>query len=439
MHLAILWHFHQPIYKKPGGRSYVLPWVNFHTSKNYWQMARLAQEGGWPSTFNFVPCLLEQMDDYEKGLAEDPWQAALEKAPSDLTEPERELLRLLLPAGRHGDDVPGLALREIFSPVDPLPADRDALLGRQAEIRRRVLPAYRDLEAAGRVELTASAYYHPILPMLCDARSAGSQCPPGLDFRHPLDASYQLRRGADFFAGVFGRTPRGLWPSEGAISRDAARLAVEAGFRYAVTDENILWKSLGKEPDPVALTRPYDCEGLTVFFRDRELSDLIGFTYGCWNPLDAAADLVRRLAERARRVGEDAVLTLALDGENPWGGYRDNGVPFLRALYERLAAEPRLSPIFFGRAAASLPAAALDLVPGTWLGHFGQWVGSPAKDDGWKALAAARRDCGPTSSIYVAEGSDWFWWFGEEPHPAFGRLFRLYLEDAYRQSGVPKP
>lgn len=439
MQLAILWHFHQPIYKTPGGRAYVLPWVNVHTTKNYWPMARLAAECGWPCTYNFVPCLLEQMADYELGLASDPWQAALEKAPASLTEDDRGLLRLLLPRGREAADLSCDALRELFSPIDPLPPDREGLFGLQSEIRRRVLPAYRDLEAAGLAELTASAYYHPILPMLCDSRSAGPQSPPEADFRHPLDASYQLRRGADLFSEVFGHAPRGLWPSEGAVSRETARLAAEAGYRFAITDENILWKSLGRDRDEAALARPYDCDGLTVFFRDRELSDLIGFTYSGWEPRDAAADLVRRLRERARRLDEDAVLTLALDGENPWAGYRDNGVPFLRALYSGLAAEPCLRPAFFGRVADEIKAEPLELVPGTWLGHFGQWAGSPAKDAGWAALARARRDCGPCSSIYVAEGSDWFWWFGEEPHPAFGRLFRLYLEDAYRQTGSSRP
>ena len=57
MHLALLWHFHQPIYRRPGSRDYVLPWVNFHATKNYHQMARLAEETGFPCTYNFVPCL----------------------------------------------------------------------------------------------------------------------------------------------------------------------------------------------------------------------------------------------------------------------------------------------------------------------------------------------------------------------------------------------
>ncbi|MDD8025880.1 MAG: glycoside hydrolase family 57 protein [Acidobacteriota bacterium] len=439
MRVAILWHFHQPIYKTPEAYDYVLPWVNYHATRNYWQMARLAQDGGWPCTFNFVPCLLEQLLDYETGRARDPWQAALEKDPDDLSASEREIIRLHMPPGSDPSAWPKKALREIFSPIDPLPEDRTGLLERQAEIRRRLLPAYGRLEEEGRAELTASAYYHPILPMLCDAGSAGSQRPPGLDFRHPWDASYQLRRGADLFTGIFGHAPRGLWPSEGAVSRETAQLAAEAGFRFAVTDESVLWESLGRGPDPAALTKPYRCQDLTVFFRERELSDLIGFMYARWEPRDAARDLVRRLAEKAREAGEDAVLTLALDGENPWGTYRDNGVPFLRYLYEGLAAEPSLRPEFFGRAAAALPAEPLELAPGTWLGHFGQWSGSPAKNAGWEKLAAARHACGPVPSIYVAEGSDWFWWFGEEPHPAFRRLFDLYIEDAYRQAGVRRP
>lgn len=64
MYLSILWHLHQPIYRHPENDVYVLPWVNFHLTKNYYQMAVLAEEAGFPCTFNLVPCLLEQIEDY---------------------------------------------------------------------------------------------------------------------------------------------------------------------------------------------------------------------------------------------------------------------------------------------------------------------------------------------------------------------------------------
>ncbi len=143
------------------------------------------------------------------------------------------------------------------SPVDPLPAGREGLFAQQGEIRRRVLPAFRELEADGLAELTASAYYHPILPMLCDSRSAGPQSPPEADFRHPLDASYQLRRGADLFAEVFGRTPRGLWPSEGAISRETAvwpRKRASASPSPTRTSSGRAWAAVATKPPWPGLT-----------------------------------------------------------------------------------------------------------------------------------------------------------------------------------------
>jgi len=442
MRLAILWHFHQPVYKKPGSDEFILPWVNFHTTKNYWQMGRLAEEEGWPCTYNFVPCLLEQMEDYVSGRAIDPWQSALEKPPSSLTESELALLRMFVP-GECSDPatLQRKAFRTFFSPVDDVPEDRERMLQRQAEIRTAIVPLFRRLWEEGRVELTTSAFYHPILPMLCDAAAAGPESPPDVEFRFPQDAAYQLLRGREYFTRVFSRAPRGLWPSEGGVSRAMARAAVEAGFAFAVTDENILWKSLRRARDFRRLCRPYDSDGLTVFFRDLELSDLIGFEYHRWNEKDAADDLVRRILDRGREAGKDAILTLALDGENPWGNYHQNGVPFLRRLFARLAEEKSIRPAFFGDKESLLAEKQepLELVPGTWLGNFSKWAGSPAKNCGWSVLARARAACGPTAALYVAEGSDWFWWFGEEPHPAFGQLFRLYIDEAYRQTGVAAP
>ncbi len=436
MRLAILWHFHQPIYKKPGGTDFVLPWVNLHTTKNYWPMGRLAEECGWPCTYNFVPCLLEQMEDYASGRARDPFQEAMEKDPARLRPEDMARLRFLVPEAGDIPSLPMAALQSFFSPVDePLPRDREGLLEKQKAVRRAVLPLFKRLAEAGLAELTVSAYYHPLLPLLADLSTAGPESPPGVAFRYPEDAAIQLLRGRRLFTEIFGRQPSGLWPSEGAVSRAAARMAAEAGFVFAVSDENVLWKSLGRPRNLRELCRPWECEGLTFFFRDRELSDLIGFEYARWDEKEAVSDLLRRIDVIRREAGDEAILTLALDGENPWAAYRDNGQSFLRRLYGALASAPGLAPAFFGDAARMAKAEPLDLVPGTWMGSFAKWAGSPAKNDGWAALAGVREAYGPSDPLYVAEGSDWFWWFGEEPHPAFSQLFRLYLEEARRPRG----
>jgi alpha-amylase/alpha-mannosidase (GH57 family) len=175
---------------------------------------------------------------------------------------------------------------------------------------------------------------------------------------------------------------------------------------------------------------------LSVFFRDRELSDLISFEYHRWDEKDAVSHLLAKLEERRRAAPDEAVCVIALDGENPWAGYRENGVPFLRELYSRVKQIGSLTPIFFRDYLPIMkPPAELRLVPGTWLGSFAKWVGSPAKNAAWDSLARAREHSGPNEEIYIAEGSDWFWWFGEDNVSEFASLFEGYVEKAYARKG----
>jgi alpha-amylase/alpha-mannosidase (GH57 family) len=437
MNLAILWHFHQPVYRRPGGYDFVLPWVNFHATKNYHQMARLVEETGFRCTFNFVPCLVDQIEDYAEGRARDPFQLALELPPDRLGPYEILRLRKFVSAPEDRISVlQRLALESFFSPVDPVGGDRDTLLARRRDILNGLLPMWRRLSLERQTELTVSPYYHPLLPMIFDADAAGEEN-PGTAFRHPEDGRAHIARAREHFRQTFGSDPLGMWPSEGGLSAEVARAIAEAGYSFAVTDENILWKSLGRS-DRAELFRPHRAEGLAVFFRDRELSDLIGFTYHRgWNERDAVRHFLGQLEERRPACGDDGLVVLALDGENPWGSYPANGVPFLRSLFHALASTPGLTPVFFGDYLARH--ASLDellLVPGTWLGGFHKWSGSPAKNEAWSVLARARRACGPSEAMAVAEGSDWFWWFGEQDTAEFAFLFESYVREAYRQAGL---
>jgi len=437
MEMAILWHFHQPIYRRPHSLAYVLPWVNFHTTKNYYQMARLADESGFPCTYNFVPCLLEQIEDYARGEALDPFQLALELPLDRLGPIEIERLRKFVPSETQASRLQKAARESFFSPIDPLPADPAELFARQKEIQRNLIPMWARLDASHKVELTVSPYYHPLLPMIFDAEAAGPER-PGADFRHPGDGHIQIQTAREYFRNVFGHYPRGVWPSEGGMSRETAAALADAGFAFAVTDENLLWKSLDAACDRKALFQPHLAEGLPVFFRDRELSDLIGFEYQHWPARDAALDLVRRLEDRRTLCGDDGIVVLALDGENSWGTFPRNGLDFLRELYGRLVSHPGITPVFFeDHLARRKPSSEISLKPGTWLGNFSKWSGSPAKNRGWEILSRARQACGPVEELLVAEGSDWFWWFGEDHTEEFSFLFDLYIREAYRRAGVP--
>jgi alpha-amylase/alpha-mannosidase (GH57 family) len=434
--LALLWHFHQPIYRQADTGEYLLPWVLFHATKNYPQMARLAAEAEFPCAFNFVPCLLEQILDYAEGRAADRLLEAIRRNPGELTAADRAVLSKLVPAESRPDLLQVRALRACFSPLEERRGGKDELLEAQQTILGGLLPSVRDLGRRGTVELMTSPYYHPLLPLVFDLSVSGVEAGPAFVFRHPEDGEAQLRHGRSYFERVLGQAPAGLWPSEGGLSPDVCAAAVRAGFRFAVTDENLLWKSLPGPRRPEDLYRPYACRGLSVLFRERELSDLIGFVYQKWAARDAVEDFVRRLADKARTLPEDALCVVALDGENCWEGYEGNGVPFLRRLYGRLKAEPAIEPVLFSRhLAGRAPERELDLVPGTWLGSFAKWAGHPAKNASWELLARVRAASGPSEAIYAAEGSDWFWWAGEVEQAEFDVLFHSYLDKARREAG----
>jgi alpha-amylase/alpha-mannosidase (GH57 family) len=437
MYLSILWHHHQPIYRHPENGQYLLPHVNYHLTKNYYQMAYLAEESGFPCVFNLVPSLLEQVEDYSRGQARDSFQEALEKDPQRLTASDVELLSRFLPRGEKETDNKKLQLRlllSILSPVIKMSQDKDSLLHLQKSIQKQVIPYYRRLWAEGKVELTTSAYYHPLLPLLFDLAVGDEPIMPTLPFKYPEDGEAQIEKGREYFKKILGGYPEGFWPSEGGISRDVAGAVARKGFLYAVTDENLLWKTLKKAPDRASLTRPYSCQNLIIFFRDRELSDLISFEYQRWDAKDAVSHFLSKLEGRQNSTSNQSICVIALDGENPWAGYTNNGVPFLRELYSRLTKKEGLTPILLkDYLAFDLPQEEIELAPGTWLGSFSRWVGHPAKNAAWERLSLARQECGPSEEIFVAEGSDWFWWFGEQNVAEFETLFEAYLGRALRR------
>lgn len=437
MFLSLLWHHHQPVYRHPETQKYLLPWVNYHITKNYYQMATLAEEMGYPCTMNLVPCLIDQMEDYATGRAADPWQTALEEKPENLTSVQiSELAKFLPPSAgdKRAADIQLAVLQAFFSPLFPTTDSKEEWLWRQQKVKSEIIPYFRRLWKDHRIEVMTSAYYHPLLPLIFDLSVGGEVLMPGVSFSHPEDGITQIAAGRAYVHEVFGEAPRGFWPSEGGLSAEVASAIAAEGFSFAVTDENVLWKSLKQTPDPKKMETPYLCGGLTVFFRDRELSDLIGFEYHRWDERDAVSHFLAKIADKHRDASEEAICVIALDGENPWAGYRENGIPFLRELYSRLKTTPGLVPIFFGDYLSLFPAKTeINLVPGTWLGSFAKWVGSPAKNSAWERLARTRQRSGPCEDIYIAEGSDWFWWFGEQGVSEFAALFEAYLASALRK------
>jgi alpha-amylase/alpha-mannosidase (GH57 family) len=347
------------------------------------------------------------------------------------------------------------------------PANRRALLTLIGRLVGGIIPRFRALSEAGKCELSLTPYGHPILPLLIDfsaAHQAQPTAPLPLHGPYPGGAeraAWHMREGIRVFADAFGQKPVGCWPSEGAISQETLELIETFGFRWTASSTNVLRASLLLSSEPSRsfgdhdFNRPYRLENasLSCFFREDELSDLIGFSYATWRGGDAAANLVQELAARARRLdgAPGHVILIALDGENAWEHYPFNGYFFLNALYAALAAHPALELTTLAQCTAhALPAATLArVVAGSWVhGTLATWMGDAAKNAAWDLLCEAKRAFDRASfegddarraaerQLALCESSDWFWWFGDyNPADAvlqFDHLYRRQLVNLYR-------
>jgi alpha-amylase/alpha-mannosidase (GH57 family) len=364
------------------------------------------------------------------------------------------------------------------------------LLEEQLKIMRNVLPIHRRLVEGGQLEVSVSPFYHPILPLLADTDLATVDDPAARlprRFSHPEDALAQLEKSVAFYGERFGAKPRGLWPSEGSVGEHVVDLVADAGFEWMATDRGVLEFSgeHGYETnDPEVLLRPYLAgkpgRQVSTFFRHTRLSDDIGFTLQDYADYRrAASDFLGWIREgfaRAVKQPSDRILTIALDGENAWGSYRNHGRAFLRALYEGLSDDPELVAVTFsefidgnaGRGVSSHPVSeqyeVSPLFTASWIDEMGSphgndlniWIGSPEENRAWETLGTVRdhlREIGATpeshpaayESLYAAEGSDWFWWYGDDfSLPAgvewtFDLLFREHLKNVYRYLGEDPP
>jgi alpha-amylase/alpha-mannosidase (GH57 family) len=384
-------------------------------------------------------------------------------------------LAWLDPSYLEGDD----RVRALIAKDRGFTEDDKALLRTvELELLNRVIPEYRAAAARGQVELSTSPFYHPILPLLCDTdvylRTHPDSRMPRQRFARPGDAAEQLMRAVALHERLFGHAPVGLWPSEGSVSDAMVPLAVAAGFRWMATDELILARTLGMAlgrdgadhiDQPERLYAPYRVTtggaAIACAFRDHQLSDLIGFSYAGWRP-DAAADhFVARLVEAGRRYasrtgGGEALISIILDGENAWEHFEGGGRPFLRALYGRLSSSAELRTVTMAEACAQPRHELTSIFPGSWIdANFYIWIGHRDDQRGWSQLADARRaldqvtSAGPDvvaqarEEVLIAEGSDWFWWYGDDhssDHDAeFDDLFRRHLRNVYKFLQKPIP
>ena len=523
LHVAFVWHMHQPYYKDDLTNSFLLPWVRLRSAKDYYKMPALLD--AYPDvkqTFNLVPALVEQIQDYVDGGFQDIYMDLARRPVAGLGVDERafiarwmtessqirrvrqyprylELVRKREQAGPPTTD--GLAtlfsdaeLRDLLvwfnlSWIGPeamekepeiaelvrkgrlfSDSDVEPVLRVQFDLLRKVLPQYRALQERGQAELITSPYYHPILPLIADLGIARVARPdlalPRAIFKHPDDAAEQLRLGLEAHRRHFGRRPRGGWPPEAAVSEEAVRLAADHGLEWMLSDEAVLSRSLaspltrdahGQMIQAGQLYAPYrvqrDGPPIHLVFRDATLSNAIGFDYQNSPADEAAADLVRRLrAIQQRQQDTPFLAVIALDGENCWDSYEANGNPFLHSLYGRLSREAELKTVTVSEFISEFPAerSLSRIHPGSWINaNFDTWVGDAEHNVAWDQLARARdflsereqaaddqeQLAAARREALIAQGSDWFWWFGRSHDSGMDQiwdsLFRLHLRNIY--------
>lgn len=351
--------------------------------------------------------------------------------------------------------------------------DKLEVLSIQDKIVASILPLYRKAVQSNVIELTTSPYYHPILPLLIHTdvggralRHASLPHPP---FSWPEDAHAQIDLALERMEQVFGKRPTGMWPSEGSVSPELIPLLERTGLKWIATSEGILnhstldprtapdWLAPGNRPSAL---RPYSAGKIAMFFRHLDLSDRVGFTYSHMSGADAAADFIARARETVseHRGSGVPMLPIILDGENPWEHYPGGGEPFLRSLIEGIIRAKGVAGMGFTEYLSQNPPKTRiqHLWSGSWIdSNFKIWMGHPEDLTAWHRLREARQALAehaerneviPKSALhhlYAAEGSDWFWWYGDEFSSAaeleFDALFRAHLKAMYQELGMNPP
>jgi alpha-amylase/alpha-mannosidase (GH57 family) len=535
LYLAIIWHQHQPLYfKDPETEIYQKPWVRLHAAKDYVDMAAILEK--YPdiqATFNLTPSLLRQVNDLAAG-ARDLYEVYTEVPAAELTAEQKDFIqsrffdinsKIIARFPRYqeiADDRDNsdnwdaqtwLDLQVLFNlgwtdpdwlEEEPLAAlvaqgrdfaeeDKALILERHAQLVEEVIPLHKRLQDEGRIEVTMTPFFHPILPLLLDSDLAAVavpdiELPPR--YTYGFDAVEQVDMGVRFYEETFGQPPKGMWPAEGAVAQEIVGMVARAGIQWMASDEEVLARSLGKASfsrnsqetvqEADELYRPYMVSSrddqMYILFRDKVISDKVGFTYSGTPGQAAAQDFVSRIlaireqlaASRVLSAGAEGpnLVSVILDGENAWEHYDNDGKAFLNALYQLLQEEQAAGTIQtitpsayveqFGGVSEATPALE-DLWPGSWVSpDYLTWIGEEEENRAWDYLGQVRATverkklglddealAAAMDAIYTAEGSDWFWWYGADQNSgddgAFDEQFRRTLMRVYEAIGEPVP
>lgn len=528
--IAFIWHLHQPCYKDPESNIYMMPWVRLHAVKDYLNMLLILDN--YPSikqTFNIVPLLLEQIEDYTTNNAHDLHSQLTISDVEKMDDVDKSFIlnnffdvnytTMVFPNKRYfelyekrqevEDDISAFSNQEYsdilmwFNLVwhknsiqnDEIDAflkkeknftlqDRIRLIEIQRELMGQIIPEYKKRLKNNKIEITTSTYFHSIVPLTIDTNCAQKDIPkellPQKNYKHPTDVKTQIKNSIKKYEDIFEQQPKGFWPPEHAVSDASLKMLKELGFEWTLTDEGILAKSLkmnferefdGTLQNPYFLSTPYTIgnsldktNNIKIVFNNTFFANLINFQYSNHGAKEAAEDLYQKIKSTQQKLQQSPdkhhIITIALDGENCWEHYKDNGKSFLNCLYSLLEEDETLdiSTISEFLKKKEKQHYLEHIYPGTNVNsNFQMWISDPIKNLAWEYLYNAKEDLLkftkeniPSNLIEKAkkefsiiQGSDWFWWFGEPndsgKDEVFDYLFRNHLKQIYKILKKPSP
>ena len=520
--IAFYWHMHQPVYQLTHTGDFLMPWVRLHAVKDYLDMALFVENfEKLKLNFNLVPVLLDSLIDYGENEIHDIHSRLTVTDIENLSDDDKLFIinnffdsnyySMILPNEEYnrlyqkyqmsnGNDIKIFSNQEysdlmaifnlawfdsihrksypelehlINKKKNYTLEDRIKIIDIQRDIIRKIIPTYKKLLEKGKIEITTSPYYHPILPILEDVNVANAtntkDLPEDLDME--LDASIQTESALNRIQEIFGVRPKGIWPSEHCISPKVMDMFKNLGVKWTISDEGILADSINFEfsrdfrgymEDPYHLLKTYSYNDTNIIFRDSFLPNLIGFEYPNHTPQAVAADLYERIkiiqSKLLSSPDENHLLTIAMDGENCWENYESDGYIFLNTIYSLIESDDTLETVLISDYLEKDTQKPLKkIASGSWNRGFKLWIDEPLKNLAWNYLKHVKDDftefvkSNPNNNniyaaqkeILICEGSDWFWWYGEPNDSGrdniFDYLFREHLKNVYIYLGLNVP
>ncbi len=506
-----------------------MPWVRLHAVKDYLDMALWTKKfEKLKLNFNFVPVLIDSIIDYAENNAHDIHSRMTITPTENLNKEDKIFIltnffdanyqTMILPNPEYhrlyqiaqiseSTDIDAFTDQEYsdlmalfnLAWIDPsyktsnadlkrlvkkgknyTLEDRIQIIEIQREIIKKIIPTIKKLIEKNKIEVTTSPYFHPILPILLDYKNIKKNPIPEdeiLNLKTDLDAKMQTKMALDRIEEVFGKRPRGIWPSEQCVSRKTLEMLSNLGVEWSISDEGILANSINFEfehdfkgylNEPYHLLKTYQYKtknsDIKMIFRDSTIPNLISFEYQNHNPLTTAGDLYDRIKVLQSKIlsspDKEHLLTIALDGENCWENYLEDGASFLKALYTLITEDESLETVlisdYLDNAKENKQLSKIS--SGSWINrNFKLWIDEPVKDLAWTYLKRVRQDFSEfvkreplnpniemaRRELFIAEGSDWFWWYGEPNDSGrdniFDFLFRTHLKNIYRYLDLDTP